>query len=195
MVLHFYGLQVLHGSAVKGQRGLHVFCGASQAGKSTLAYALLNRGYEVWADDAVAFTVAGGAISAVGLPFALRIRGDVAAFFEDPEFPTSSSNGKVEALRHSAEERRPEPLRIVTVSLLERGAASIARVPPSEALPQILNHAFYFSLEEEAVRRRMTREFLQLVAEVPLFRVILPRRLDRLDGALDDLEARVLNRL
>lgn len=188
LALHFYGVQVLHASAVRGPKGVHVFCGTSHAGKSTVAYALLQRGYEIWADDAVAFTAVAGTATAVPLPFTLRLRDETVAFFQRAGIVKSPDNGKVE-LPQRAEAK---PLAIASVSLLESAPATISRVPPSESLPAILNHAFYFSLRDEAVRRRMAAEFLELIANAPLSRVALPRGFERLDGALDQLEEHVL---
>lgn len=180
--------EVLHASAVRDATGVHVFCGASAAGKSTVAYALRRRGFEVWADDAVAFTVSRGEIIAVPLPFSLRIRGEVARFFEEPGHVHQPLDGKMEVLRN----HESEPLPVASVSLLERGpAATISRLA-AEALPAVLYHSFYFSLDEASLRRRMANQFLDLVARVPVFRVSLRPGLEGVDGLLDDLESRVL---
>ena len=101
MALHAAGYEVLHASAVSDGRGLHLFCGASRSGKSTIAYALRRRGFEVWADDAVAFKAGGEGITAIPLPFALRLRDEVVNFYEVPR-SGRQANGKTEALRHQA---------------------------------------------------------------------------------------------
>jgi len=188
MALLAMGHEVLHASAVRRAGSVHVFCGASHAGKSTLAYALSLRGFEVWADDAVAFTRRDGTLTALPLPFALRLRPDAAEFFR-PGGVRASADGKTEALRHQP----TEPLRIGSVSVLEEGGgAAITQLRASEALPAVLYHSFYLSLAEQSVQRRMAREFLDLVAGVPVFRVSLGRGLDRIAGLVDDLEQRVL---
>ena len=188
MALLAMGYDVLHASAVRQARSVHVFCGASHAGKSTLAHALSRRGFEVWADDAVAFTRQDGTMTAVPLPFALRLRPDVAQFFQ-PAGARPAANGKTETLRHHP----AESLRIGSVSVLERGSDSaIVQLPASEALPAVLYHSFYLSLAEQAVQRRMAGRFLELVAGVPIFRVTLGRGLDRIAGLADELERRVL---
>ena len=164
---------MLHASAVSDARGVHVFCGASRSGKSTIAYALGRRGFEVWADDAVAFDADDGGITAIPLPFALRLRSEVADFFELPTRIERHANGKTEALRHQA----VGPREIASVSLLERGPNStIARLSAPESLPAVLYHSFYFSLDDSSIRRRMSTQFLELIARAPVFRVSLRAR-------------------
>jgi hypothetical protein len=188
MALDFHGFQVLHASAVRDARGVHVFSGTSHTGKSTLAYALRRRRYEVWADDAVAYTLVDGTARAVPLPFALRLRDDAAGFFEGPELTELPGNGKVDVLRHHAS----EPLPIASVSLLDRGAATIRPLPPSKSFPALLANGFYFSPEDETARGRIAAALLNLIAEAPVFHLSLPRELGRLGGFLDELEERVL---
>jgi hypothetical protein len=189
MALQATGFEVLHASAVSDARGVHVFCGASRSGKSTLAYALGCRGFEVWADDAVAFKVDGGGIAAVPLPFALRLRSEVADFFDVTTGAVRKTNGKFETLRHQA----VGPREIASVSLLERGESStITRLSARESLPAVLYHSFYFSLDDSSILRRMGNQFLELIAEVPLFRVSLRPGLDAVAELLDELERQVL---
>jgi hypothetical protein len=189
MALQASGSGVLHASAVAESGGVHVFCGASRSGKSTIAFALSRRGFEVWADDAVSFAADDGAAIAVPLPFALRLRHDVADFFGIPTQSDSSFSRKSETLRAQATERR----RIASVSLLERGPEStVDRLSAGEAFPAVLYHAFYFSLDDPAVRRRMSTQFLELVASVPVFRISLPVGLTEMNDALDDVERLIL---
>ena len=188
MALQAAGYEVLHASAVGDGRGLHLFCGASRSGKSTIAYALGRRGFQVWADDAVAFKVGAGGITAIPVPFVLRLRGEVADFFEVPT-RNRQANAKTEALR----DQGVGPREIASISLLERGRNStIARLSASESLPAVLYHSFYFSLQDSFILQRMATQYLELVAGVPLFRVSLRPGLDALADLLDDLERRVL---
>jgi hypothetical protein len=188
MALQATGFEVLHASAVSDAHGVHVICGASRSGKSTLAYALGRRGFEIWADDAVAFKVHRGVIAAVPLPFSLRLRREVADFFGLPAQIGRRANGKTETLRHQALGSRE----IASVSLLERGGSStIARLSAGESLPAVLYHSFYFSLES-SILQRMGTQFLELIAKVPVFRISLSPGLDAMADLLDDLERRVL---
>ncbi len=52
------GVEVFHSSAVRSARGVVALSGPSESGKTTLAYGLASRGYERFAEDAVAFRAA-----------------------------------------------------------------------------------------------------------------------------------------
>jgi hypothetical protein len=188
MALQAAGHEVLHASAVADAQRVHVFCGASRSGKSTVAHALTSRGLSPWADDAVAFTAHEGRPTAIPLPFALRLRDDVADFYGVPR-PGDRAERKAEVLRG----RAGRPLEIASISLLERGNdPGVVRLPGHEALPGVLYHSFYVSLDDQAVRGRMSRQFLDLVATVPVYRVSVPSALGAVDGLLDELERAVL---
>ena len=66
--LQFFGREVLHASAVVGPNGVVGFCAYSQTGKSTLAFALAQRGYRPWADDALAFETRRGDLGGTCAP-------------------------------------------------------------------------------------------------------------------------------
>jgi hypothetical protein len=189
MILHAGEHEVLHASAVRDGAGVHVFCGASRAGKSTLAYALRRRGFEVWADDAVAFSVVRGAVMAIPLPFALRLRRDAAQLFEQPR-RVRGATGKVETLRSHGSESAP----IASAWVLERDHAStIRRLSAQEALPAVLHHSFYFSLEKASVRHRMASQFLEFVTQVRTYRLSYPPKLDHIHALLDDVQAELVS--
>ena len=65
MALQARGQEVIHASAVLGPDGVLALCAISETGKSTLAFGLSRRGYELWADDAVAFEVGPTSVDAV----------------------------------------------------------------------------------------------------------------------------------
>ena len=188
MALQTAGYEVLHASAVSDTTRVHVFCGASRSGKSTIAYALNNRRFRVWADDAVALTARGGRAMAIPLPFALRLREDVAEFF-GMEVPSGPADRKAEVLRGQT----GPPVEIASISLLERGDDSrVTRLPGHEALPGVLYHSFFVTLHDQAVRRRMSKQFLEIVGTVPVFRVVLSPGLDAMADLLEELERKVL---
>jgi len=74
MTLYLAGKEVLHASAVLGPRGVVAACALSQTGKSTVGYGLGRRGYPLWADDAVVFDVSRHSVTALPLPFRMRLR-------------------------------------------------------------------------------------------------------------------------
>ena len=147
-----------------------------------------RRGFEVWADDAVAFKAGLRVITAIPLPFALRLRSEVADFFEVPTPAERPANGKTEALRHQAIGRR-ESLRSRCSSEVATRRFPIvgSRVAPGGPLSLLLLLA-----RRSSVRRRMSTQFLELIAAAPVFRVSLRTGLEAMAGLLDDLERRVL---
>src|SRR5881296_303589 len=75
-----------HASAVVlGNKGL-LFCGPSQAGKSTLAYACARRGFQVVSDDVVYLHDGEEGLIVWGKPWHLRLLQDCTRFF--PELKT-----------------------------------------------------------------------------------------------------------
>jgi hypothetical protein len=184
------GLEVLHGSAVvvPSQGCVAAFCGMTESGKSTVAYGLAVRGYRRWSDDALAFRVDDGqSVTAVGLPFAVKLREDSAAHFG------ASSEG-LEIMEDFAW----KPARLGAVFLLEpfdsehfRKTVVVERLGSADALHALLPNAYRFQPQTAGRRRETLRSYLELVASVPIFAVRFPRGLDRLPKLLDELEQRI----
>src|SRR5829696_6052636 len=82
MALQVRGLEVLHASAVLTPRGVVALCAVSGTGKSTVAFGLSQRGWPLWADDAVVFETSESGARAIPLPFGTRLRPAAAAFFK-----------------------------------------------------------------------------------------------------------------
>ena len=61
MAVQVRGREVLHASAIRADAGVVGFCGVTRSGKSTIAFGLHDRGYDLWADDMVAFEFCDGA--------------------------------------------------------------------------------------------------------------------------------------
>jgi hypothetical protein len=171
MALQAHGIEVLHASAVRMCGGIVALCGIKETGKSTIAYALSQRGYSLRADDAVPFATNLGAVSVLSVPFSIRLRAASAAFFQsnkvkdakrplpDPQTPLTLS---------------PEPL--VAVFVLGRHSDRLSIAPPvasrltsSTAFMSALTHGYCFSLRDQARRERMVRNYLDLASRVPVF--------------------------
>jgi hypothetical protein len=184
------GLEVLHGSAVlSAQKGCVVgFCGISESGKSTVAYGLAARGNRHWGDDALAFRVDDAqSVTAVGLPFAVKLRKASAAHFG------ASSRG-LEIM----EDCGWKPARLGAVFLLEptdsehlREGVVVERLKSGDALHALLPNAYRFQPQTAERRSETMRAYLELVASVPIFSARFPRGLDRLPDLLDELEERI----
>src|SRR5918995_1944724 len=92
LALQGVGHEVLHASAVLARERVVALCAVSGTGKSTIACALDRRGHPLWADDAVCFDASNVPITAVSLPFALRLRPASAEYF------AANENGRREQL-------------------------------------------------------------------------------------------------
>jgi hypothetical protein len=184
------GLEVLHASAVRVPSRGHVaaFCGISESGKSTVGYGLAARGHRHWADDAVAFrTEAGQSVTAVGLPFTVKLREASAAHF-------GASPAVTEVIEDFA--WSSSPLGAVFVLETSNGdqsgdAVVVERLRSSDALHALLPNAYRFRPQTDERRRETMRSYLELVASVPVFGARYPRGLDRLPDLLDKLEERI----
>src|SRR5262245_58728686 len=94
MALHTLGYEALHASAVMSPMGIVAFCATSETGKSTVAFGLRQRGCPQWADDGVVFRADQSPITAVPLPFTVRLREQSRRMFPDcaPQVPTVHAN-------------------------------------------------------------------------------------------------------
>src|SRR5262249_19553290 len=92
MALQVAGREVLHASAVLTPAGVIGLCGASQAGKSTIAFGLGQRGYTVWSDDTFAFELDGGRARSLAVPFEIRLRPAAAMFFGSESIRDSTND-------------------------------------------------------------------------------------------------------
>jgi hypothetical protein len=187
-----HGLEVLHASAVlsPANSGVVAFCGGSESGKSTVAYGLAARGYSHWADDAVAFRADARPLSAVGLPFTIKLRESSLAYFRGADAGPSEE---------AVEDFEWTSTRLAAVFLLEphalapsgAPAVEVERLSPGEALHALLPNAYRFQPQAIDRRRETMRSYLELVASIPILCARFSHRLDRLTALLDELDRRM----
>ncbi len=190
LALHVQGMEVLHASAVCSPRGVVAFCAQSGTGKSTLAAGLGERGYRLWADDAVAVDTSSTPVTSARLPFRLRLRPPSKAFFGGERAAKVAGS---EVPGEDAAERVP----VAALCLLRRthqvaGAVATERLCASAAFPAVLAHGCCFSLRDPDLKGRMVRHFVSLVARVPVFEVRIESGLQRLSEVLDGIEHTLL---
>jgi hypothetical protein len=191
IALQAHGSEALHASAVLAPRGLVVLCATSGTGKSTTAVGLSQRGYPLWADDAVVFTASGRSVVAVPLPFSMRLLPDAASYFERGQHSVVSEP--------KAEQNPVRPVPLAALCVLERvdgascGTASVqvGRLSPADAFVGVLAHAYCFDAQDDKRRRRMVQQYLELVARVPVFKVRFKPELPALASVLDRIEQAV----
>lgn len=162
IVLQAMGHTVLHASGVMAPSGAIVFCGVSGSGKSTMAYGLAQAGYSQFADDAVVLNLSAAEVTVHLLPFVPRLRKPATeAFGARPAAPA--------ALRSSdAAPRRLATIVLLTQDRTMETALCVQPIPPHKAFAQVLTHAHSFEPESPAEAARLSRDYLDLVARVPV---------------------------
>jgi hypothetical protein len=192
LILPALGTEVLHASAVVGTDGVAAFCGVSGTGKSTIAVALARRGYAIWADDAVAVDMTEPEPAAVPLPFTVRLRADSTRFLDAAgERGTSIAADPVDAqcsplavlcmLRRTPGMLRRTPDATATVAVERLDAAATCRAA--------LAHAYCFSVNDPAQKRRTISNYLALAGRVPAYEVRFCPGLEHLPVVLDAIQA------
>jgi hypothetical protein len=185
LALQYFGVEVLHASAVRTRLGVVAFCAVSETGKSTTVAVLSRRGYPLWADDAVPIEIDEGTrgAHALAVPFRLRLDAALSPAFRDPDRSF----------------RWPEPERLDLASaplaalcVMQRvdssQTAEICRLSAIDAVTALLPHSYCFSLMEADRKRLMMRCYIELAARVPTFAVSIATGLERLPAALDQIE-------
>ena len=187
LVLQALGTEVLHASAVRGPRGVAVFCGGTGTGKSTVAFGLSCRGYPLWADDAVALEFSEGAVRAARLPFEPRLRPSAAQFFGAS---SAAGGGGAAGGGEATGEGAFAPVACVAILCRATGprAVAVRRLGGGAALAAVLPHAQCFRLDDRDPKRRMIERYLALTSRVPVLAVDFALGFDVLPAVLDRIE-------
>lgn len=190
MVLQVRGWEVLHASAVLTSKGVVAMCATSGTGKSTTAVGLSQRGWPLWADDAVAFEALDSGIKTVPLPFNLRLLSDATVFFGQGAKTAGADNS-----RNGIERIEKEPQQLTALLLLTRAhdgcgdeVVRVRRLSSAETFVGLLTHAYSFNPRDVERRRSMTQHYLDLITLVPTFEVSFQPGLERLPAVLDRME-------
>jgi hypothetical protein len=185
LMLPALGTEVLHASAVVGTGGVAAFCGVSGTGKSTIAVALARRGYAIWADDAVAVDTAEPGPTAIPLPFTVRLRSDSARFLA-----AAGERGTSATAAPAATE--PAPLAVLCMLRRTPDATAIVaveRLDAAAACRATLAHAYCFSVNDPAQKRRTISNYLTMTGRVPAYEIRFRPGLEHLPAVLDAIEA------
>jgi hypothetical protein len=181
LALQALGREAIHASAVLTPGGVVGFCGHAEAGKSTLAYALSERGYGAWSDDAVVFEVERHSPRAVRLPFAFRLRPASAAFF-------GRQPGLQRGFGHQEFQRAPlAALCVLTRSAADAPDFTITRLAGRDALQAVLEHALCFDWHDRASKQTLLVHYLTLASSIRVFAVGIQPSLERLSRVVDAL--------
>jgi hypothetical protein len=180
LVLQASGLEVLHASAVFDGGDLIALAGVSRSGKSTVARALEQRGLDLWADDAVAFSVDRDGARSLPLPFSPRLRATAVAHLDSSRPKRVAPQGET------------APIKAVVLLRPDSSCAHVVeleRLRSVEAFPALLPHAYCFSIEHAERNRRMIDEYLRLVEKVPIWCLRFRPSLGHLSQMLDGIGA------
>jgi hypothetical protein len=164
--------EVLHASGILTPRGVVAFCAPSDTGKSTLAAALSASGREFWADDFVAWRVAGDIVDCPWSPSAHRLD-DAAHDAVRSIEPTALSVVPARRARLAA---------VVIMSRVGRsgdGPAWLSRVPAARAFTAVLPHAHECAIGGPERVRRSIERYLDLCARTPVFELAFTPDLSR----------------
>jgi hypothetical protein len=190
LALQTHGFEALHASAVRTPQGVVAFCAVKESGKSTLAFALGRKGYPLWADDAVVLAFDERGVAAAAVPFEIRLRPASSAYFSRTGSAPPAAAARPE--RDLTEPLSLEQAPLAALFVLERADAAagveLRRLGSAEAFTAVLEHAYCFTLEEAETKRRMMRQYLSLVAKVPVFRLSYPTGLDHLPAIVAEIE-------
>lgn len=191
VVYQAWGWQVLHASAaVHLPRGIVVaFAGGTGTGKSTLGYGLGKRpGWQQISDDSLSFNIRDGSVHLLSIPNVVRLRSASAGHYGQQVYS------------HEPLDWPEMELSLSTIFFLEKaggaedspGTASCT-VPMSGAqtFPQLLKHAFAFTLQLPEHKRRLLHDYLRLANEVDAFQLIFSKSFTSLDETLDAVESHV----
>ena len=186
MAVQVRGREVLHASAVRGDAGVVSFCGVTRSGKSTIAFGLHDRGYDLWADDMVAFECSNGEPVAVSLPFKPRLRKSSAELFS-----AETLEEKLVAYDAAPAGSQHAPLAAVCI-LRKDGAAheavSTRRISSAHSFATLLDHACCFYPANAQRKRLMILHYLELAAVTPIFEISFQPGLQNFSALLNAIE-------
>lgn len=186
IALHARGMEVLHASAVSTHKGIIAFCAMADTGKSTTAYALSQRGYEQWADDAVPFEIEENSVRAVRLDFGVRLDPDAEKFLQQSSMKSSDFRQR--------QVKEHQIARLAVIFVLKRFKSNhykeveVVRLSPAQAFRSVLLHGHFFSLKNTELMRQMVSNYLRLTSIVPVFEIYFTAGFEKITHLLDKIE-------
>lgn len=201
--LHLEGWLPLHGSAVRAADGVIAFLGAKGYGKSTLALALEAQGAPLVTDDTLPVEPGEPPRAWPGVQ-SLRVRDDAreAVGVDAPTFESREGKRVIAAptLAHTAS----EPVPLSAIYLLDPVAAlaeppaggapvpappSRERVPPTIAAISLVAHVKIGRMLGPTAAPVLLERAAGVARQVPVYRLRVPRDLERLGAVAADLLA------
>ncbi|MFN0060238.1 MAG: hypothetical protein ACKVX7_17405 [Planctomycetota bacterium] len=189
------GIFPLHASVVSlpNEHRTVAFCGATGAGKSTMAATLIERGFELWADDVAAIKIR--ALSAQVFAAYPNLKLWPAALTQLGGRPNELPRvhfAEEKRLRRVARAQITEPSRRLTaIYVLDYDDQVVVdRLDSQAAVVELLRHAYNAALQFAALGpAELFRRVTEVAARVPVYRLARPRDLARLREVADQLAA------
>lgn len=190
ILLHQRGLLPLHANAIEIDGRAVAFCGASGAGKSTMAAWFHDRGHRILADDVcVIGFVDGIAMAQAGLP-RLRLWRDALTTSGRDAADFRQSFDDMDKYDVPTGEVRSEALPLGAVYRLERGEAGIRRLSGAAAVETLIANTYRGEyLKFTGGTRRHFADCVGLARKVPVFAAERAWGFDRFDAEAARLEA------
>jgi hypothetical protein len=197
-ILNLKGHDALHATAVNGPAGCCAFLGNSGIGKSTLAAALVRRGWQLVCDDCLHFDVVADGVTVVPGYAGLRLWPD--------SIEAAFNNGSLLRTVQDRRKKRVEvagmssmcPVTLRRVYLVSGPLESddtrirIEAVSPRDAFIELVRHAFRLDIGDRTMLARQFQRLQRLVERVSICRLIYPRNFDHLQlvaaAIADDLK-------
>jgi hypothetical protein len=176
------GTLVLHASAVEVDGAAVGFLGARGAGKSTMAAALLGRGYPLLADDILAVSLQAGRPQALpGFP-QLKLWPDaVAALGGDPALLPPVCEGEDKRAQAIGGSFLSGPVPLARLYLLSTGdVPAIEPLPSGDAFLELVSHSYGITWLHGVSGPAQFAARAELVRRVPIRRLRRPPGLDQL---------------
>lgn len=186
IILQALGGQALHASAVMGDDEVLAFCGVGRSGKSTLAYALGQDGFEQVADDALVIEPAGSRILAHLLPFAPGLRLPARQHFELCPSHFETGDRTIGASPKSAS------LRAAIVLQQDQHLTRPERprqIAPVQAFSALVTHARCFDEVDPVHTRQLVADYLEVAEHVPVFAIRYPPRFAQFAQLIECIKA------
>jgi hypothetical protein len=183
------GGEALHAAGVCAGSSVVLICARSGTGKSTLTFALAARGFSVLADDGVLLRPESRTPIAFPAARTIRLRESSARFFAIP--PGTGLTVVPDAMLPTG---RPGPVRaIIELRRSYHGCPPrVVRLEGASALTAVLDHAHGIDPSRSDLRRRSVHHYLDMLAHVPVWRLVVPTDYALLDRAIDILHQTVL---
>ena len=172
------GVFTLYASAVETECGAALFAGERGAGKSTLAAALVDRGFRLMADDVTGIVVREDRPVALPAFPSMRLWGDAMQKLGRRSTDGAKAQANVEKYNFPVERFCDSPLPVCAIfvlSLHNRDAIRLEAVPPVAAFEALLSHTYRKRFAHAMARLpEQYRATTALARHAPLFTLVRP---------------------